>query len=132
MDGSKGIKSVHMYVWIQPFIIRARIYYLWFQDKAYLTKTLLSEGAPVKWQKVGIVKGSSGKVDNTEVGGWGWSNELFDENKESKEGEGEVTAAAASAAGYNGSAEVSRLFFSLIFQLIDLGCFYSHAIILIS
>ena len=76
----------------------------------------------MKWQKVGIVKGSSDKVDETEVDGWEWSDEDFDENEESKEGEG--GAAAASAAGDNGGAEVSRLFFSLPFQLIDLGCFY--------
>ena len=87
-----------------PFTFALLLYCLRFQDKAYLTKTLLSEGAPVKPQKVTRVKGSSGKLHKTEGGGWEWSDEEFDENEESEEGEG---GAAAAAAGDNSGARVS-------------------------
>ncbi|KAK3762862.1 hypothetical protein RRG08_051015 [Elysia crispata] len=52
------------------------------KDKAYLQKTLLAEGPPVKGQKVKRVPGSSGRLHKTEDGGWEWSDEEMDKESE--------------------------------------------------
>ncbi|KAI0236742.1 STE20/SPS1-related proline-alanine-rich protein kinase [Lamellibrachia satsuma] len=54
------------------------------KDRAYLVKTLLSDGPPVKPQKVKRVPGSSGRIHKTADGQWEWSDEELDE--ESDEG----------------------------------------------
>lgn len=59
-----------------------------YQDKAYLVKTLLQEGTPVKPQKVRRVPGSSGRLHKTADGAWEWSDEEFDQ--ESEEGKAAV------------------------------------------
>ncbi|ESP04796.1 hypothetical protein LOTGIDRAFT_211598 [Lottia gigantea] len=52
------------------------------KDKNYIFKTLLSEGMPLKSQKVKRVPGSSGRLHKTKDGGWEWSDEELDENSE--------------------------------------------------
>ena len=45
------------------------------QDKAYLVKTLLHDGTPVKPQKVKRKPGSSGRLHKTDDGEWVWSDD---------------------------------------------------------
>ncbi|KAH3720253.1 hypothetical protein DPMN_063150, partial [Dreissena polymorpha] len=59
----------------QEFIKKAK-------DKAYLVKTLLSEGSSVKPQKVKRVPGSSGRLHKTEDGTWEWSDDEMDPESE--------------------------------------------------
>ena len=52
------------------------------QDKQFLVKNLLSEGFPVKPQRVKRVPGSSGRLHKTEDGEWEWSDDELDVNSE--------------------------------------------------
>ncbi|KAK6173500.1 hypothetical protein SNE40_016940 [Patella caerulea] len=52
------------------------------KDKNYIYKTLLSDGMPLKSQKVKRVPGSSGRLHKTRDGGWEWSDDELDENSE--------------------------------------------------
>ena len=53
---------------------------LMLQDKAYLVKSLLHDGTPVKPQKVKRKPGSSGRLHKTDDGEWVWSDDEMTED----------------------------------------------------